>query len=70
MSQGGFTSDAEQTIPEQFTVSGSSCRDLEPTLRISEQLSLRGFSDEQLATSTETEEENSGTYNLEVQRTT
>jgi len=65
VSQGGLKRDAEQLIPEQFTVTGPCRRDAEPSLRSSEQFPFTAASpEEQLATETDTEEENSGTYNL------
>lgn len=63
--QGGLVREVEQPIPEQFAVSGPCCRELEPSLRTSEQFPLSAPSpDEQLVTETEREEANSGTYNL------
>lgn len=65
VSQGGLERDAEQPIPEQFTVTGRCCREVEPSLRTREQFPLSApSSNEQSATETEREEANSGTYNL------
>lgn len=66
---GGLERDAEQLIPEQFTVVRLCCRDAEPRLRSSEQLRLPDASpDEHSATETERDEANSGTNNLRHKR--
>ncbi|TNN81467.1 hypothetical protein EYF80_008239 [Liparis tanakae] len=65
VSQGGLERVAEQPIPEQFTVTGRCCREVEPSRRTSEQFPLSAPSaDRQSATETDREEANSGTYNL------
>lgn len=69
VSQGGLERAAAQVVPEQLTVTGPRCRETEPMLRTSEQFPPAASSpDEQLATETEREEANSGTYNLKQTR--
>lgn len=66
MSHGGYSRTVEQSLPEQLTVCGSCCRELEPILSTKEQLTLVVPStDKQLATEMDNEETNSGTNNLQ-----
>lgn len=63
---GGFSRNAEQPVPEQLTMCGSCCRELEPTLSTREQMAPSAPSaSKQLATEMDNEEANSGTYNLQ-----
>lgn len=65
VSHGGLERDAEQLVPEQFTVVGPCCRDSEPSLRSSEQfLPSAASRDQQSVTERASDEANSGTYNL------
>lgn len=65
VSHGGPERDAEQLLPEQFTVVAPRCGDAEPSLRSSEQFPTPAVPpDEQSLTEMESDEANSGTYNL------
>lgn len=65
LSHGGLDRDAEQLSPEQFTDTVSCCRAAEPSMRSSEQPSISAAPpDEQSVTEMDSEDTNSGTYNL------